>query len=282
MRTANSLPGAVASWVRTQIAAGRRVYYTIEDPDGVVDSVPAVSPSGTPLINDAESTTGQPLMRYRVRAEVIPHYVIPAMETQLPESNNLYIWAAGWRQPGLIWPTQNSAPFYTDGTDEDSAFYTTPTEKYRRVCVTPDNGVFPQSRITGFSSGQDKAIIAAVAIAAAGYYAYGGGAGSGAAAGAGAEIAGPVAETAPAAGGMTGAGEITAANVGKAAAGVLKDTAAVVKGATQLAGAVATVAAAATGSGSGTEKASATGDKPTTDNSIYYIAAVVIVALGVM
>ena len=264
------------------LARGQRVYYFIEDPSGYVDSVPAVDHLGRPVINESEGAAGSRLYRNVTKAERLRLYRITPQALDLPEQNNLYIFASV-AEPGIIFTSDRGMGMWSDGVHEDSAFYTSPTVKYRRVCVTPDNQVFPQERITGFSSGQDKMIIAAVAVAAFGYWAYGGG-GATAGASASAEVMGSVApEVAGGAGGsVAGAGEgITLADVGKSAAGVAKGAVNVAKGAVAVAGAVTQVSAALNNSGGG-NTAPPPAPAPPDDNSIYWMAGGAIVLLGML
>lgn len=282
-RTVSNLPGPVATWIMGALAKGQRVHYYVEDPSGYVDSIPAVDRLGRPVINEGEGAAGQRMYRNVTKAETLPLYRITPLSLELPEKNNLYIFASVVA-PSLIFTSDRGMGMWDDGVNEDSAFYTSPTVKYRRVCVTPDNQVFPQERITGFSSGQDKMLIAAVAIAAGGYLAYGGGGAAvgGVEAAAGAEIVGPVApEVAGGAGGSAvGASEgITLAGVGKSAAGVVKGAVDVAKGAVAVAGAVTQVSAALNNSGGGN---TAPPPAPPADNSVYWMVGGAIVLLGVL
>ena len=280
-RTVSNLPGPVASWIMGALAKGQRVYYFIDDPSGYVDSIPATDHLGRPIINEGEGNGGQRMYRNITKAERLPLYRITPLSLELPEKNNLYIFATVV-EPGLKYFGTGRMAEWDDGVNEDSAFYASPTVKYRRVCVTPDNRAIPQERITGFSSGQDKAIIAAVAVAAAGYWAYGGGgaAAGGAEAAASAEIAGPVVPeivgpVAPGvAGGMAGVGGagITLADIGKAAVGLAK-------GAATVAGAVTQVSAALKDPGGGN---TAPPPEPPVDNTIYWMVGGAILVIGVI
>ena len=265
------------------LAKGQRVHYFIDDPSGYVGVTPAVDRLGRPVINEGEGAAGQQMTRNVTKAETLPLYRITPLSLELPEKNNLYIFASVV-DPGLKYFSDRGMGVWDDGVHEDSAFYTSPTVKYRYVCVTPDNQVFPQGRITGFSSGQDKMLVAAVAIAAGGYLAYGGGA----AAGAGAEVMGAVAPEV--AGGMTGvgaeimgpvmpevAGGITLADVGTAAAGIAKGAVDVAKGVVAVAGAVTQVSAALNDSGGGN---TAPPPKPPADNTIYWMVGGAILVIG--
>ena len=281
-RTVSNLPGPVASWIMGALAKGQRVHYFIDDPSGYVGITPAVDRLGRPVINEGEGAAGQQMIRNVTKAETLPLYRITPLSLELPEKNNLYIFASVV-DPALVYYSDRGMCEWSDGVHEDSAFYTSPTVKYRRVCVTPDNQVFPQERITGFSSGQDKMIIAAVAVAAFGYWAYGGG-GATAGASASAEVMGSVApEVAGGAGGsVAGAGEgITLADVGKSAAGVAKGAVNVAKGAVAVAGAVTQVSAALNNSGGG-NTAPPPAPAPPDDNSIYWMAGGAIVLLGML
>ena len=276
-RTVSNLPGPVASWIMGALAKGQRVHYFIDDPSGYVGTTPAVDRLGRPVINEGEGAAGQQMIRNVTKAETLPLYRITPLSLELPEKNNLYIFASVV-DPGIVYYSDRGMGDWTDGVHEDSAFYTSPTVKYRRVCVTPDNQVFPQERITGFSSGQDKAILAAVAIAAGGYWAYGGGgaaagagamAEAGATAGVGTEIMGPVMPEV--------AGGITLADVGTAAAGITKGAVDVAKGVVAVAGAVTQVSAALNDSGGGN---TAPPPKQPADNTIYWMVGGAILVIG--
>ena len=292
-RTVSNLPGPVASWIMGALARGQRVYYFIDDPSGYVGVTLATDHLGRPVINEGEGAGGQQMYRNITKAETLPLYRITLLSLELPEKNNLYIFATV-TEPGLIYTSQRGMATWTDGVNEDSAFYASPTVKYRRVCVTPDNRVFPQEQITGFSSGQDKAILAAVAVAVAGYWAFGGGgaaagaeaaaggaaagteaAAGGAAAGteaaAGAGFVGPMAPAVAGTAGSVGEG-ITLADIGKAAVGVAK-------GAATVAGAVTQVSAALKDPGGGN---TAPPPEPPVDNTIYWMVGGAILVIGVI
>ncbi len=274
------------------LARGQRVHYFLEDPSGYVDSVPAVDHLGRPVINEGEGAGGSRLRRNVTKAERLRLYRITPQALDLPEQNDLYIFASV-AEPGIIFTSDRGMGMWSDGVNEDSAFYTSPTVKYRYVRVTPDNQAFPMGRITGFSSGADKAIIAAVAVAAVGYWAYGGAAAGasasaevigsvapevagGATASAGAEFVGPMAPEV-----ASGAGGITLADVGKSAAGVAKGAVDVAKGTVAVAGAVNQVSAALNNSGGG-NTAPPPAPAPPDDNSIYWMVGGTIVLLGML
>ena len=285
-RTVSNLPGPVASWIMGALAKGQRVYYFIDDPSGYVDSIPATDRLGRPVFNEGEGNGGQRMYRNVAKAERLPLYRITLLSLELPEKNNLYIFASVV-EPGMMYTSERDIGTWSPGIITDSAFYASPTVKYRYVCVTPDNQAIPQGQITGFSSGQDKLILAAAAIAAGGYWAFGGGGAAGAVGTVGAEAAAG-ASVAEAAAGAEFVGSMASEVAGGAGAGagagitmsgVAKGAAAVVGAVTQVAGAVTQVSAALNNSGGGN---TAPPPEPPDDNTIYWMVGGAVLVIGVL